>query len=38
MGGVPAYGTPAEYAAFVRAETEKWGEVVRREGLRMDVG
>ncbi|KAA2214159.1 tripartite tricarboxylate transporter substrate binding protein [Pseudoroseomonas oryzae] len=38
MGGVPAYGTPAEYAAFVRAETEKWGSVVRREGLQMDIG
>ena len=38
MGGVAAYGTPAEYAAFVRAETEKWGNVVRREGLQMDIG
>ncbi|MBP0444678.1 tripartite tricarboxylate transporter substrate binding protein [Roseomonas sp. SSH11] len=38
MGGVPAYGTPAEYAAFVRAETEKWGNVVRREGLQLDIG
>ena len=38
MGGVPAYGTAAEYAAFVRAEIEKWGAVLQREGLRMDVG
>jgi tripartite-type tricarboxylate transporter receptor subunit TctC len=38
MGGVAAYGTPAQYAAFVRAETEKWGNVVRREGLQMDIG
>ncbi|SHI98388.1 Tripartite-type tricarboxylate transporter, receptor component TctC [Roseomonas rosea] len=38
MGGVPAYGTPAEYAAFVRAEIAKWGAVLQREGLRMDVG
>ncbi|MFC3124199.1 Bug family tripartite tricarboxylate transporter substrate binding protein [Pseudoroseomonas globiformis] len=38
MGGVPAYGTPAEYAAFVKAETEKWGAVVRREGLQMEIG
>jgi tripartite-type tricarboxylate transporter receptor subunit TctC len=38
MGGVPAYGTPAEYAAFVAAETEKWGTVLRREGLQMDIG
>ena len=38
MGGVSAYGTPEEYAAFVRAETEKWSGVVRKEGLQMDVG
>jgi tripartite-type tricarboxylate transporter receptor subunit TctC len=38
MGGVPAYGTPAEYAAFVRSEIEKWGTVVRREGLQMNIG
>ncbi|WP_307139815.1 tripartite tricarboxylate transporter substrate binding protein [Pseudoroseomonas cervicalis] len=38
MGGVPAYGMPAQYAEFVRAETEKWGEVVRREGLQLDAG
>ncbi|MBC9176579.1 Bug family tripartite tricarboxylate transporter substrate binding protein [Pseudoroseomonas ludipueritiae] len=38
MGGVPTYGTPAEYSAFVRAEIEKWGGVVRKEGLRMDIG
>ncbi|RKK05736.1 tripartite tricarboxylate transporter substrate binding protein [Pseudoroseomonas wenyumeiae] len=38
MGGVPAYGTPAEYSAFVQAEIEKWGGVVRKEGLQMDIG
>ena len=38
MGGEPAYGTPAEFAAFVAAETEKWGRVVRQEGLQMDLG
>jgi len=38
MGGVPAYGTPEDYAAFVKAETEKWGGVVRKEGLQMDIG
>ncbi|TPG61151.1 tripartite tricarboxylate transporter substrate binding protein [Roseomonas nepalensis] len=38
MGGVPAYGTAAEYATFVRAEIEKWRAVVQREGLQMDVG
>lgn len=38
MGGVPAAGTPEEFAAFVRAEIEKWGGVIRREGLQMEVG
>jgi len=38
MGGVSAYGTPEDYAAFVRAEIEKWGTVVRKEGLSMDLG
>ncbi len=37
MGGVPAPGSPADFAAFVRAETTKWGEVIRREGLQMDA-
>jgi tripartite-type tricarboxylate transporter receptor subunit TctC len=37
MGGVPAPGTPADFAAFVRAETAKWGDVIRREGLQMDA-
>jgi len=38
MGGVPATGSPADFAAFVRAEIAKWGEVIRREGLQMDAG
>ncbi|MBE9603946.1 tripartite tricarboxylate transporter substrate binding protein [Acetobacteraceae bacterium H6797] len=37
MGGVPAYGTPAEYKAFVRAEIEKWAVVIKREGLQLDA-
>jgi len=38
MGGVPSYGTPADYARFVGAETEKWGAVLRKEGLQLDAG
>ncbi|MCQ4158627.1 tripartite tricarboxylate transporter substrate binding protein [Roseomonas sp. GC11] len=38
MGGEPAYGTPAAYAAFVAGETEKWGAVLKREGLQLDAG
>ncbi|MBR0681547.1 tripartite tricarboxylate transporter substrate binding protein [Roseomonas eburnea] len=37
MGGVPAYGTPEQFAAFIRAEIEKWGAVVRREGVQIDA-
>jgi tripartite-type tricarboxylate transporter receptor subunit TctC len=37
MGGVPAPGSPADFAAFVRNETAKWAEVIRREGLQMDA-
>ncbi|HYI84094.1 MAG TPA: tripartite tricarboxylate transporter substrate binding protein [Acetobacteraceae bacterium] len=38
MGGVPAYGTPEQFAAFVRAEIEKWRTVIRREGLQLEAG
>ena len=38
MGGVPDHGTPERFAAFVRAETEKWRTVIRNEGLQLDVG
>nr|WP_302474401.1 tripartite tricarboxylate transporter substrate binding protein [Roseococcus sp. MDT2-1-1] len=37
MGGVPMPGTPDDFGAFVRAETEKWAAVIRREGLQMDA-
>jgi tripartite-type tricarboxylate transporter receptor subunit TctC len=37
MGGVPAPGSPADFAAFVRNEIEKWGGVIRREGLQLDA-
>ena len=31
-----APNTPAEFAAFLAAETEKWGRVVRQSGIRPD--
>jgi len=37
IGSVPDYGTPAQYTAFVNAEIAKFGNIVRREGLQMDV-
>jgi len=36
MGGVPAYGTPEQFGAFIQAEIAKWGAVVRREGVQLD--
>lgn len=38
LGGVPMRGSPAEFGAFVAAETEKWRAVIRREGLQLDAG
>jgi tripartite-type tricarboxylate transporter receptor subunit TctC len=38
MGGAPAYGTPEQFAAFVRAEIAKWRNVIRKEGLELEVG
>ncbi|GGJ39729.1 Bug family tripartite tricarboxylate transporter substrate binding protein [Neoroseomonas lacus] len=37
MGGVPAPGTPEDFATFVRNEIEKWRGVIQREGLQMDA-
>ncbi|MCB4823547.1 Bug family tripartite tricarboxylate transporter substrate binding protein [Roseicella aerolata] len=38
MGGVSLYGTPEQFAAFVANEVQKWGEVIRKEGLQLEVG
>lgn len=38
LGGVPMIGTPEQFAAFVRSETTKWAEVIRKEGLQLDAG
>ena len=29
-------GTPAEFGAHAAAEREKWGEVIRRAGIKME--
>ncbi len=37
LGGQPAYGTPDEFGTFLRGEIAKWAEVIRREGLQVDL-
>ena len=37
IGSVADHGTPAQYTAFVQAEIDKFGEIVRKEKLQMDV-
>jgi tripartite-type tricarboxylate transporter receptor subunit TctC len=38
LGGVGMPGSAESFAAFVRSETAKWAEVIRREGLQLDAG
>ena len=37
LGAIPDYTTPEQYAAFVQAETAKFGEIIAKEKLQMDV-
>jgi len=36
MATDPATGTPEEFGDFLKRETAKWGEVVRKAGLKVD--
>ncbi len=36
MAAEPRTSTPEEFAAYIRQEAARWGEVVRRAGLRAD--
>ena len=36
IGDEPAGGTPEEFAAMIKADSAKWGEVVQRSGARLD--
>ena len=35
-GAEPTSSTPAEFAAFIEAEIEKWGKVIRGAGIRIE--
>ena len=37
LGAIADYTTPEQYAAFVQAETAKFGEIIAKEKLQMDV-
>ena len=36
MSMTPAGGSPADMAAFVKAETARWGEVIRAADIRVE--
>ena len=36
LGAEPLFNTPAEYAAFLRADVVKWAKVVKESGARLD--
>ena len=36
LGNEPAYQTPAEFAATVKADIERWGPVVKASGFVAD--
>ncbi len=35
-GAVPLEGTPAEFAALIRAQGEKWGKLIRAAGIKPE--
>ena len=36
IGTDPVTSTPEEIAAYIRAEIAKWGDVIRKAGLKAD--
>jgi tripartite-type tricarboxylate transporter receptor subunit TctC len=36
QGAETLTGTPQEFGAFIRSETDKWAKVVRFSGARLD--
>jgi tripartite-type tricarboxylate transporter receptor subunit TctC len=37
MGATADWGTPQQFSDFVQAETTKFAEIIKREGLQMDA-
>ena len=36
IGDEPAGGSPEDFAEVIRADSAKWGDVIRRAGARLD--
>ena len=36
QGAEPVGSTPEEFRAYIRAEIDKWGRVIRASGARVD--
>ncbi len=36
IGDEPAGGTPEEFAALIASDSQKWGEVIKRAGIRLE--
>ena len=36
LGLEPTGGTPEQFAEYIRAETQKWGKVIRESGARAE--
>ncbi|MBR1142015.1 tripartite tricarboxylate transporter substrate binding protein [Bradyrhizobium sp. AUGA SZCCT0431] len=38
IGARTDYGTPQQFSDFIQAETDKFGAIIKQEGLQMDAG
>jgi tripartite-type tricarboxylate transporter receptor subunit TctC len=36
LGSEPLVGSPQDFSAFIASEGKKWGDVVKRSGLKVD--
>jgi tripartite-type tricarboxylate transporter receptor subunit TctC len=36
VGALPTPGTPDAFASYLKSEIEKWGDVIRRAGIRAE--
>ena len=36
QGAIPVGDTPEQFAAYIKAENEKWGAVVRSANIKVD--